>query len=222
MMMCMLTKVQIKRRLKAVISFYKRFKLKNRDFSILSNNCWGGAIYDTFGLQYRTPTIGLWIPAHDYVEFLSHLDFYLKQDLQQIDYTECHASDMLIERKRSGKYKMDLKDMVIGRLYDVDIIFLHYHSFQDAKEKWNRRKARINYENLLVKFNDQNGLTLADYNSFMKLPYKNKLFITANIMLKDKPNTIYLDYTDTKGSVADDTKLSKLPFDIKKFINAMN
>lgn len=37
----------------------------------------------------------------------------------------------------------------------IEIFFLHYHSEQEAREKWERRIQRINWEKLLVKFNDQ-------------------------------------------------------------------
>ena len=38
---------------------------------------------------------------------------------------------------------------------------------------------RINWNRLLIKFNDQNGCTETEVNKFMKLPYKNKLFFTC-------------------------------------------
>ena len=112
-----MTKAQLKRRLKKIISFIKRIGLKNTDFTIISNNCWGGVVYDTFGLKYLTPTIGLWFTSDDYIKFLSNLDFYIGQDMQQINYKESNAANLIIERKRTGKYKFSLDDMIIGRLY---------------------------------------------------------------------------------------------------------
>ena len=66
----------------------------------------------------------------------------------------------------------------------IEIFFLHYHSEQEAREKWERRIKRINWDKLLVKFNDQNGCTETEVNRFMGLPYKNKLFFTC----KEWPN----------------------------------
>lgn len=37
-----LTREQIKRRLQKISAFYYRTRLKNKDFTIISNNCWGG------------------------------------------------------------------------------------------------------------------------------------------------------------------------------------
>ena len=61
----------------------------------------------------------------------------------------------------------------------IEIFFLHYHSEQEAKEKWERRVQRINWNKLLVKFNDQNGCSEAEVNKFMETPFKNKVFFTC-------------------------------------------
>lgn len=44
----------------------------------------------------------------------------------------------------------------IGKLDDIEVVFLHYKSEEEAYQKWNRRKKRINYNNLIFKFNDMN------------------------------------------------------------------
>lgn len=58
---------------------------------------------------------------------------------------------------------------------------MHYHSEQEAREKWERRIQRINWDKLLVKFNDQNGCTETEVEKFMSLPFKNKLFLLVSI-----------------------------------------
>ena len=73
--------------------------------------------------------------------------------------------------KRFGSYP-------IGKIGDVEIAFLHYHSEQEAKEKWERRCSRINWDKLIIKFNDQNECTEEHVKAFSELPYKNKLFFT--------------------------------------------
>ena len=30
---------------------------KNNDFTIISNNCWGGMIYESYGLPEQSPTV---------------------------------------------------------------------------------------------------------------------------------------------------------------------
>ncbi|MBV5343054.1 DUF1919 domain-containing protein, partial [bacterium] len=43
---------------------------KNLDFTIISNNCWGGGIYEDLNLKYNSPTVGLFFYAPCYIEFL--------------------------------------------------------------------------------------------------------------------------------------------------------
>lgn len=45
-------------------------KLKSKDFSIISNNCFAGIVYQHLGLQYNTPTIGLYFYPDEYIKFL--------------------------------------------------------------------------------------------------------------------------------------------------------
>lgn len=69
------------------------------------------------------------------------------------------------------KYLKECVDSLLLQTYsDLEIIE------QEAREKWERRIKRINWDKLLVKFNDQNGCTETEVNRFMGLPYKNKLF----------------------------------------------
>lgn len=213
-----LTKAQIKRRMKAKVAWIKRIGLKNRDFSIISNNCWGGSVYDEFALPYQSPTIGMWIPSDDYIRFINNLEFYLQAELKQISYEECHMRDLLISRKERGRYDFPLENMIIGRLVDVDIVFLHYKTFDEAYQKWNRRRTRVNFDRLIVKFNDQNGFHAENYELFEKSNYAHKVFFTARKDLHGD-DIILLSDSDEEGSVVDDTVLKKLPMNVKKYLN---
>ena len=57
---------------------------------------------------------------------------------------------------------------------------MHYKSEKEAFEKWREEKKRINWDRLIVKFNDQNNATEEDIKEFDKLDYKNKLCFIAN------------------------------------------
>ena len=214
-------KAQLKRKLKSLIAFAYRARLKNYDFSIISNNCWSGVTYDKYALPYLTPTIGLWIPPKDYVKFCKNLRFYLEQKLTKINYKESHVADMLIERKKSGRYNFNLDDLIIGRLYDIDIIFIHYHDFEEAKTKWNRRKNRINYNNLIFKFNDQNGCTENDKDDFLNLDYKNKLFFTAKKEWCTSNECILIKKYIKDGYVVNDTTHGDVPLNTTDYLNSL-
>ena len=51
----------------------KRLRLRNRGFSLITNNCCGGVMYHDLGQRFRSPTINLSIPPDEYIVFLEHL-----------------------------------------------------------------------------------------------------------------------------------------------------
>ena len=55
----------------------RKKKLKNQNFTIISNNCWGGMIYESYNLRKNSPTVGLFIMPKDYIKFIKNLKKYL-------------------------------------------------------------------------------------------------------------------------------------------------
>lgn len=149
-------------------------RLNNTNFTIISNNCWGGMTYETYNLPKQSPTVGLFFMAEDYIKFISDLKGYLSEDLRFIS-----PRDSKWRNAKEIKNDSHFGQYPIGKLGDIEIFFLHYESEEQAKEKWERRVERINWDKLLIKFNDQNGCKKSDLETFLKLPYKNKIFFTS-------------------------------------------
>ena len=147
-------------------------ELNNKNFTIISNNCWGGMVYVSYNLRKNSPTVGLFFMPDDYIRFISNMKFYLNLELRFIDAAESKNKDKLRKTLEFGHYP-------IGVLGDIEIYFMHYKSENEALDKWNRRCKRINFNNIIYKFCDQNGCTKKDIDNFLKLPYKNKLFFTV-------------------------------------------
>lgn len=59
----------------------RRKQLKNTDFTIISNNCWGGMIYESYNLPKQSPTVGLFFMASDYIKFISDLRGFVNGEL---------------------------------------------------------------------------------------------------------------------------------------------
>lgn len=59
-------------------------KLIGRDFTIISNNCWGGMIYESYNLPKNSPTVGLFFFAEDYICFLENLKEFVEAPLEFI------------------------------------------------------------------------------------------------------------------------------------------
>jgi len=150
-----------------------RKRLKNHDFTIISNDCWGGGVYEDLQLQYTTPTVGLFFHAPCYIDFLENFNQLIQLELffvKESKYKE--ANDYRVQKNHYYP---------IAKLKEVEIHFLHYDSEEEAISNWNRRKARINFKNLYFKFSDSNLCTPELINRFDRLPLSenSKVVFTA-------------------------------------------
>lgn len=155
---------------------WNRKRIKNRNFTIISNNCWAGKTYQYLGMPYMSPTVGLYFFAKDYLRFVSNLHYYLSLDLKFISAEESRYEEILKERNHIN--------VPIGVLDDVEIVFLHYHSVEEAKEKWNRRKQRVNYDNIFLKFSKMNLCTEEEMEQFDQLKFSNKFMLNNRKKVK--------------------------------------
>lgn len=151
---------------------YNKKRIKSRDFTVISNNCWAGKLYQYLDMPYLSPTVGLYFFADDYIKFVKNLKHYMSLDLKFIKASQSKYCDIL-ERKNQV-------EKPIGILDDVEIVFLHYKSESEAYEKWNRRKERINWDNIYYKFSKMNFCSDEHLKEFDSLPYKNKFMLTCN------------------------------------------
>ncbi|MFR0543256.1 acetyltransferase [Limosilactobacillus reuteri] len=151
----------------------RKRKLNKSNFTIISNNCWGGEVYESYNLIKQSPTIGLFFMASDYIKFISNIHSYLESDMVFIDPMTSKYLDLLKNDKFYGTYP-------VAKLNDIEIFFMHYTSKEQVIKKWNRRIKRINWDHILYKFNDQNGCTEEDIQNFEMLPLKHKICFTVN------------------------------------------
>lgn len=77
-----------------------RRRIKNHDFIIISNNCWGGHVYRYFGLPYQSPAIGLCFFADEYIKFVCNLQHYLSCDLEIIDAKDSIYCEKMKQKKK--------------------------------------------------------------------------------------------------------------------------
>ncbi len=140
-----------------------------KDFTIISNNCWGGGVYEDLALPYRTPTVGLFFFAPCYIKFVTNLKENLVADITFIKQSKYQKGNDL---QKEHYYPIGL----IGN--DIEIHFLHYVSEEQAYDKWIRRKKRANFENLFLSFSDSEQYTLNELKEFDRLPFP-KVFFSA-------------------------------------------
>lgn len=149
----------------------KGFKFQLDRFpTIISNDCFGGEVYQSLGIPYNSPFIGLMLMAPCYINLLKNLDHYMSQDLVFIRKSKYKKINKL--QSKIGQFPI----ATIGG--DVEIQFLHYHSEQEAYEKWTKRKERIDKENLFVKFDYSKDFANERLlNDFLSLGFKRFLAI---------------------------------------------
>lgn len=152
---------------------YKRFisklknKITNKDISIISNNCIGGVLYHDLGIRFNSPTINTLIYGNEFVYFANNLKYYISINLVLHDNTN---------------YPIGILKSDNPNLPDIYIHFLHDNDFEIAKQNWNRRKQRVNYNNLIIiyeHFNKTSTSVLQDYNSIncdKKIAFTHKKF----------------------------------------------
>ncbi len=151
---------------------YYRRRLENQGFSIVSNDCWGAAVYEHLGLAYKTPFVGLFLAAPCFVRLLADLRGYLASSLEFVD--DSRYAYLERERRRtSDPYPIGL----LGG--DVELHFVHYPKRGVAREKWERRVERVDYESLFIKLSADKDLCIREHlEIFDAMPYANKLCLT--------------------------------------------
>ena len=155
-------------------------KLRNKDFSLIASNCNGAFILHDLGLKFNSPFVNLWIKPKHYVQLLSNLELYMNTDLEFIEEEEINYP--------------------VGKLLNVIIYFQHYSSSEEALEKWNKRKERIDYNNLFVMFTERDGCTYSDLLAFDALPFKEKVVFTKKIYPEIK-SSVYIKGFENEDEV---------------------
>lgn len=109
--------------------------------------------------------------APDYLQLLSNLQCYLAAPLRFVEHSKYDVAN---------RARVEGKCYPIGLLADdVEIHFQHYASVNEAQEKWARRLARVNWDNLFYSFTDKDLCTEEMLSAFDQLPYGHKVCFTA-------------------------------------------
>ena len=140
--------------------------------TIISNNCVGGTVLHTLGMEFKTPTINLQILPEEYPRFCNHLRQYMAVDLKE--YTD------ISDRHKGFLQKMfgGIPNMPFGIIADVLVCFQHYSTFEEARNKWNERKSRIDYDHIGYIFHARGEEYKAEALAFNALDLPHKLVLT--------------------------------------------
>lgn len=157
-----------------VIRLINSKKNRNKDFTLLTQNCFAGIIYHCLHLKFQSPIINLRVDTvMDLYKICSNLDYYMNLEITEL-------------KNSNTAYP-------IGLLGDIKLHFNHSKTFEEALVNWNKRKLRINKDNLYIIANDyvneSTRLTKEQLQLFENIPCK-KLLIFTQEEHKDLPYTL--------------------------------
>lgn len=182
--------------------FEKYIILKKSNLSILSSNCWAGFCYHRLGLEFLSPTINMFFDCRDFNKFMKDLNYYLSLPVEFVEM--CYETNLR-------------RHYPVGVIGDIRLNFNHYTDFDDAVACWEKRKKRINKNNILaVSYTDQEDVAI----EFDNLPYENKIIFTS--FENNLQSSVYINLEDGEplwGAVTDAANGNKNIFDMLALLN---
>lgn len=138
--------------------------------SIISQNCFAGRIMQDMNVEFKSPTVGLFIRYPDFITFCSNLRYFLAE--AKLEFVDKSKDISANQWRIDNNLTYPIANLGGG---GVEIHFLHYDNAQNAAKKWYRRAKRVNFDNLIIVGMDRDGCLPKDIDDFDFLNYKNKI-----------------------------------------------
>lgn len=197
-----------------------RRKLINKDAVIIANDCTGGFLYKYLDMEYHSPFMWLNIDSTDFITILKNFDSFMNGEIRE-------DSE---ESKKQG--------FPVGIGHEGEkIYFRHYKTFEEAIEKWERRKGRMIREQdnngRYIYETDHIGFMLTEGNTekdtlidFSNLPYRHKVAFVSDPHYEDIPGTFLVHgWSKEQGLYSTQDRWTKRryidQFDYVSFINSL-
>lgn len=117
--------------------------VKNKNVSIVSDDCWGSLLYNSLGLKFNSPFILAFIEHNSYLKLINNLKYYLDFSLEVPESSKDNL-EYNYKNEQKGFYKGYLDN-------EIEICFSHNNLLQDIKSNWGRRLERFNFDNYIIK-----------------------------------------------------------------------
>ena len=164
----------------------KKRRLKNKNASLITDNCIGGIICHDMNMRFNSPTVNLWLKPGDFIKLLQNPQNYF--GVAPVEVFE------------------DGIDYPIGEINGIRLYFMHYQSFENAKAKWLERSARIDYYNVYIIMTDKNNCSREHIQAFDALPYRHKILLSHLDLSRDYECVHYIkgfEDCDEVGTLTD-------------------
>lgn len=161
----------------------------DKQVTIISNNCLAGLMYHDVHSRFYSPTINSFIGSEDFVYFCENLKYFIKNG---------H-----LENKPS-KVTYPVATLFAKDLKPITIYFMHYSSFEEAKNKWDSRCKRFLNKRVVILFQKNKQ----DSDEIVKR-IKNLQFDTFVLSGENSVDVCYIKY------------LKKHDCDLSKFVSLL-
>lgn len=143
--------------------------------TIIANNCHGGLISHSYGMEFCSPTVALQVLPEEFPKFCANLKHYM--DAELVEYKELSE-----EHQEYCRHMFDYVPMEfpMGLIDDVLVVFQHSDNFTVAKEEWDRRKTRVDYDHLYYIFHANNIKYIDAVKEFLALNLPHSAVVTEN------------------------------------------
>lgn len=138
---------------------------------VISNNCWGGCLYQHLKREYRSPFVGLFVPVPCYIGILENLHQCMASDIKFTDASK-------YDQYKGVKYPIGL---ICGK-YEVH--FVHYKNTFQAQLSWKVRAERLTNSfngspKVIIKLCDRDYFNPKFIDRFMKISYGEKVLFSV-------------------------------------------
>ncbi len=107
-------------------------------------------------------------------------------------------------------------DIPVGMLDDVEVVLRHYRDPAIARDKWNRRVERINWNNLIIKFSYMSKCTDEHIAEFQKIKGVKKICFVPREFENMEDLYVYPSRLHSMTDLGDDV------FDWNKYIDVID
>lgn len=152
-----------------LFDFGRYRKLIENPVTILADDCWAGYVYNRLCLPFSSPLINIAWDRNEYSKFILDPLFYLSTELELVSEGDLKTGIFPIGKLGIGEKSVTLK-------------LVHNTCFEEAKAQWDKRKKRINPNNLFVKMGFKSSEENCEYfiESFSKVKENKVLFYNGD------------------------------------------
>jgi len=188
-------------------------KAVKRDWTIISDNCFGVAYMKALNKPYESPFFSMFIYAPDYITLLENFDEYMK--IKPVAQKPVNSQDKFGGKSKYRKVISQYPVLLLkGSKGDVELHYAHEkQSAEKAIEKWVSRSKRMskNKKDMFVKMDDRDKFSVELGKRFLNLkqfPHK-RLFVSQKYKssLGGKKDVVVME-SKTQGPIG--TKTEKL------------